>query len=451
MMKRFLLSILLSLLLLLQIACGGSTTEPTVSASDGQVAVEPTAPPEPTDEPTPLPTVVPTLPPPIIVAEDATEAPTEAPTNTPEPEPTATPEPTFLPPWPTGQFGYGIQSHAIVGDPAYPMDVAANQLGLDWMKVQLRWSFVESQQGQYDWGIWDAIVNEAEKQGLYLMFSVVTAPSWSRADGKTDGPPDNYDDYYNFLITLLERYENRVHAIEVWNEQNIIREWDTPEGAKVLPYIDFLAGAYDTIKTEAPDVIVISGALAPTGFHDEFNAWDDFIWMDVAIEAGLVEYADCIGVHHNGYNIAPDIAFDEQDRMDPADSYFFRGPVDNPHHSWSFKTTLDGYAEKVQAVDPDMQLCVTEFGYATNEGYDAFPEGFEYVQDNSLQEQADYIVQAYQEMQASGDVWLTFLFNLDFGNKGQGPTDDNVPYSIVDTNGAPRPAFFAIADMEKVR
>ena len=94
---------------------------------------------------------------------------------------------------------------------------------------------------------------------------------------------------------------------------------------------------------------------------------------------------------------------------------------------------------------------MTEFGWGCSEGYDSYPEGFGFVNDNSLEEQAQYIVQAYQQMQASGTVWLAFQFNFDFGNKGNGPTDDPVPYSIVDVNGVPRPAFGAIAAMEKVR
>ena len=107
-------------------------------------------------------------------------------------------------------------------------------------------------------------------------------------------------------------------------------------------------------------------------------------------------------------------------------------------------------AQKVQAVDPNKKLCVTEFGWATSEGYDAPPQGFEFALDNTLQEQADYLVQAFQTMHDSGNVWLAFVFNYDFGNKGSGPQDDPVPYSIIDVNGAPRPAFEALAAMEKV-
>jgi hypothetical protein len=68
-----------------------------------------------------------------------------------------------------------------------------------------------------------------------------------------------------------------------------------------------------------------------------------------------------------------------------------------------------------------------------------------------LEEQAQYIVQAFQQMHDSGNVWLAFLFNFDFGNKGDGPTDDPVPYSLINTEGVPRPAFEALASMEKPR
>ena len=110
---------------------------------------------------------------------------------------------------------------------------------------------------------------------------------------------------------------------------------------------------------------------------------------------------------------------------------------------------MDGYVERVRAYSPDMKLCVTEFGWASSEGYSAAPEGFGFALDNTLQEQADYLVQAYQQMHAAGDFWLVFAFNFDFGNKGSGELDDPVPYSIVDLNGIPRPAFGAIAAMEK--
>ncbi|MDX1615092.1 MAG: hypothetical protein R3300_12340, partial [Candidatus Promineifilaceae bacterium] len=237
--------------------------------------------------------------------------------------------------------------------------------------------------------------------------------------------------------------------IEVWNEQNLDREWATAEGLVAASYVDFLSQANAAIEGIDTNIIVISGALAPTGVSDRVSAVDDFVYMDELLAAGMLDYADCVGAHHNGYNIPPDMPFDQTSTFPEASTAFFRGPFDDPHHSWSFKTTIDTYAEKVQAVNPNMPLCVTEFGWATVEEYDTYPEGFGFALDNTLEEQATWIPQAFQLMHDSGDVWLAFLFNFDYGNKGNGPTDDNVAYSLVNTEGVPRPAFGAVADMPK--
>ena len=103
----------------------------------------------------------------------------------------------------------------------------------------------------------------------------------------------------------------------------------------------------------------------------------------------------------------------------------------------------------MQAIDPNKKLCLTEFGYASSENMGGRPQYFEYFDDNSEAEQAQYIVQAYQQMHDSGDVWLAFLFNFDFGNKGDANTDDTVGYSIIRPDGVPRPAYGAVADMPK--
>jgi hypothetical protein len=329
------------------------------------------------------------------------------------------------------------------------MDVVSNQLGMDWVKVQLEWPLVQPDPETFQWFFYDGVVDEARAHGLRLLFSVVGSPPWTRVAGNENGPPDDVSHYTAFLTELLNRYPGQIHAIEVWNEQNLDREWATAAGLSPRDYVQFLAQAQETIKAIDPNIIVISGALAPTGVHDGVSSYDDFIYLDEALAAGMLKYADCVGAHHNGYNIGPAVPFDQTGSDPNAASAIYRGPFDNPHHSWSFRTTIDTYAQKIQAADPDKKLCVTEFGWASSEGYDAYPTGFEFAQDNTLEEQAEFIVQAFQQMQDSGDVWLAFLFNFDFGNKAGGPTDDPVVYSIVDTNGIPRPAFSAVAEMPK--
>ncbi len=433
--NRYLL-ILLLLLFGAAVACGGQASDDGAVTSEPASAGAATTPPQQEAAATLPPPVVATQPEGGAVEEPAAEAPVAT-----------VPAPVY--PWPADRFGYGTQSHAVVGDPAFAMDVVRNQLGMDWVKVQMEWPLVQPDPETFQWFFYDGVVAEANRQGLNLMFSVVGAPAWTRASGTENGPPDDYAHYTNFLTELLNRYPGQVHAIEVWNEQNIDREWSTPAGLSPANYVEFLRRSYETIKAIDPNVIVISGALAPSGVHDQVTSYDDFIYLDEALAAGMLNYADCVGAHHNGYNIGPDVPWDQTGNTPEAATATFRGPFDNPHHSWSFKTTVDTYAEKVQAIDPNKKLCLTEFGWGSSEGYDSYPEGFEFVNDNTLEEQAQYLVQAFQQMHDSGDVWLAFFFNYDFGNKGGGPTDDPVPYSVVDTSGIPRPAFGAIGEMEK--
>lgn len=436
-MKQIRWVLFFTAVLLIVVACGGAETEPEAAVSD-------TASDTVTNPPTPEPAATPTLaPPPVVVVEEGGE-------DTPESQPEIIAEEKIRP-WPTDKFGYGVQVHgnATVGDPIFTMDTVQNQLGLDWVKMQIQWWLIHPSPDADQWFFYDGVIDEAANHKRNLMVSVVGSPDWTRAAGNHIGPPDDYNEYANFLTELINRHPGKIDAIEVWNEQNLDREWQTANGISPEDYVRFLEVAYNAVKAADPDIIVISGALAPTGVSNWVSSADDFEYLDRALAAGLLNYADCVGAHHNGYNIGPDVAFDQAGSTAEAATAVFKGPFDNPHHSWSFKTTLDTYAQKVQAVDPSMKLCVTEFGWASSEGYDVVPEGFSFAQDNTLEEQAAYIVQAYQQMHDSGNVWLAFLFNYDFGNKGSGPQDDPVPYSIIDVNGIPRPAFSAVADMEK--
>lgn len=355
-----------------------------------------------------------------------------APTSSPAPSPTR-PHPAAL--------AIGVQVHGYVGDPRDTLRVV-RQVGFPWVKQQVLWSMHEPEPGRYDWGILEGFLIVAERERLRVVLSVVTAPTWSRAAGGVHGPPDRPEDLARFLRALIRRHRGRIHAIEVWNEQNLRREWQTPDGLRPEAYVALLRAAYTAIKEEAPEIMVISGALSPTGIDDGVNAVDDFRYLREMVAAGFLSYADCVGVHHNGYNIGPDVAAEEAPALPEAQTARFRGPFDNPHHSWSLKSTVWGYREIVGDAKP---LCVTEFGWASAEEYGVAPPGFEFALDNTLEEQARWLVEALDRMRAWSFIRMAIVWNLDFAPKGFGPArDDNVLYSLVDTRGVPRPAFSAL-------
>jgi hypothetical protein len=353
-------------------------------------------------------------------------------------------------------FGYGIVVNGVGGgDPAYWMGLV-DSLGLGWIKQQVKWHDFENTPGEMDWSGFDGVVDEANRRGLKVMLSVVDAPEWSRSytdDNPEGAPPDNLELVADFMGRLVDRYKGRIHAIEVWNEQNLDREWDTAEGVDAERYVEMLRLSYQAIKSRDPNIIVISGALSPTGVRatdpenpDRVTAMDDFDYLDQMIGLDALSYCDCVGAHHNGINMPPDVAWNEG-YNDPTAQ--FRGPFDDPHHSWSFKSTLWGYHERIEAAGSDLPLCVTEFGWPSAEGFGGYPVQMEYALDNTVEEQAEWNVQAFQLMREWGFVRLAFLWNLNYSQLGTGPADPNAPWALIKLNGAPRPALHAIREMEK--
>lgn len=365
-------------------------------------------------------------------------------------QPTEPEQPAFVPPDEDLTFKPGIQVKVAndLNVDVIDGDLRTVQgLNMNWVKVQVRWEIIEPQRGQYDWSSLDVMMERLLFFQIRPMLSIVTAPDWARESGvnlEEHGPPADYGEYVNFVRTLLNRYEGQVYGVEVWNEQNISREWTSTRGLSARDYVNLLSQTYNMVQQTSPGTIVISGALAPTGVDDGIGAIDDFRYMQQMIDAGMLNVTDCVGTHHNGYNIGPDVRFDNVPN-DP--TAIFRGPFDNPHHSWSFRSTMEGYIQRIRAAGSDKRLCVTEFGWPVSEDIGAYPRGFEFAADNTLQEQAEFLVDALDYMESSGDFWLVFVWNLNYGPQaGWNPDDDNVPYSLIGPGFNFRPAYDAVRD-----
>lgn len=397
----------------------------------------------------PLPTQAP-----IVVTQPL---PTPLP---PTPVPQAANKTCTYPAPPASGFGYGIQSHVYFGEGDFDVWMGMiNDLGMQWVKIQARWEDLEPEKGQYNWFFLDGVLDEACKRGIHVMLSVVAAPEWTKANPlppeKGAAPPDDIQLYAEFLGKLIDQYPGKIGAIEVWNEQNLEREWNTAEGVNPAAYIKLLQAAHATIKQRDPNLIVISGALSPTGINckGEFPnctpegrtiVVDDVTYLRQFIEGGGLQYADCIGTHSNGTNLPPTA----DGNNPPADKtgYTFMGPWNNPHYSWSLKSQIEAYAKMLNG---QKRQCVTEFGYASPmDG--KFRPGFEFAADVTEEKQAKYLVDAFNWMRDSGQVQMAFLFNLDYGPKGgDAAEDDNVIFSIIHKSSIPRPAFMALQQMPK--
>lgn len=349
------------------------------------------------------------------------------------------PSPTPTPGPPQTGLGYGIQVHLLGQDKAQVLR-SVNSLGFQWVKQQIEWKVFEPVRGQIQWGELDAIVDAAEAHNLKLLFSVVKAPTWARSTSSEDGPPVNYQDYWNFMSALASRYAGRVEAYEIWNEQNLRREWngDTLSASR---YVQLLAGAHDAVKAADPAAIVVSGALAPTGWNDGVTAIDDRIYLEAMYAAGLKSYSDAIGAHPNGWANDPSAYCCRQEPDVPSH---------NDHPSFFFRHTLEDYWNTmVRWGDGGARIWATEFGWGSVDGLGVTPEpGYEFVAYNTLAEQAEYLTEAFSMARSYNFLGAMFVWNLNFCPVA-GAGAEQCYWGILGPDWSPRPAYGALQSMPK--
>ncbi|MBI3243984.1 MAG: hypothetical protein HYZ49_17010 [Chloroflexi bacterium] len=358
----------------------------------------------PTETPTPTPTVTPVIPP---TSTNTPPLPTVAVTATqpPPPPPTivrSTNTAAQAPPVLAGDFELGGQ----VSSFNYPDQM--KQAGMTWVKRQQRWGPGSNPAEAAGY------INDAHGKGFKILLTVLGDPETLRGGAN----------YAEFATYVGEVAALGADAIEVWNEMNIDREWPAGE-INPATYTELLKGAYNAIKTRNPATLVISGAPAPTGFFGGCSGagCDDGFYIQGLVNAGALNYVDCLGIHYNEGVLSP-----TQTSGDP------RG---NPnHYTRYYQTMVDTY---YNAGGGKRKLCFTELGYLSGDGYspplaEAAP-GFAWATDTSADEQALWLAEAASLSRQSGKVRLMIVFNIDFTAWGQDPQGG---YAIIRPgNGCP--------------
>jgi LysM repeat protein len=309
-----------------------------------------------------------------------------------------TPPPTAVPgqPPPSGGFELGGQVFSF----SFPDQMRG--AGMNWAKSQINWN-----QGDPA-SIAQGAIDAAHSRGFKVLLSI------KGNAGQLAANPTQY--YQNFATFLGGVAALGPEAIEVWNEQNIDREW--PAGQiNGAAYTQMLSAAYQAIKRANSNVLVVSGAPSPTGFFGgtcQNNGCDDNVYIRQMASAGAGQFMDCVGAHYNEGILPPD-----QRSGDP------RG--NSSHYSRYFFGMLDLYA----SVFPSRPICWTELGYLSPEGFGPLPASFSWAANTSVQEQAEWLARAAILSRNSGRVRLMIVWNVDATEYG---ADPQAGYAVVRGN-----------------
>ncbi|NJL95215.1 MAG: hypothetical protein HC915_16600 [Anaerolineae bacterium] len=268
---------------------------------------------------------------------------------------------------PAPHLGYGIHL-----DPNVPVDPAlVDVLGMDWVKL-----YADGQIPQFP-----------NKRILFR-----EDMRWREDLGSVE---------QHFASRAAQLWSQGVDAIEVHNEPNLWIEWE-PRLPNAREYTQILCAAYRGIKSTVPNMIVVSGGLAPTVTTPDLRAITDVDFARDMLAAGAGNCFDAFGYHPYGFNAPPEAA--------PSIGVL------------NFRRAELIHATLQEAGIFGKQIWLTEFGWLRDPAEDgvacsdADPEfaGFGWMRVDS-NTQADFLVRAFGYADRNWE-WAgpMFLWNLNF-------------------------------------
>ncbi len=312
----------------------------------------------------------------------------------------------------------------------------AKEAGLGWVKQQFPWEEIEPERkGEYldpvsrssSWAKFDGIVGACEAQGLQIVARLDRPPDWTRLDNTyQEAPPDNLEDYGDYVFAFVRRYAGRVKYVQIWNEPNIFPEWGN-QPVDPARYVEMLKIAYRRAKEADPEVQVLCAPLAITlgQEHPDPGKWiamSDLAFLEAMYEAGAKAWFDIYSANAFGMDRPPE---------DPADPN-----VLNFQRVTLHRAIMEHYGDAGKAI------------WFNEYGWNAAPETL--TADRLIwgrvteEQQADYTVRGI-EMARRDWPWAGVFMIWYFRQVGSIPVDNAAYYfRMVDVDFTPRPVYTAV-------
>jgi polysaccharide biosynthesis protein PslG len=380
--------------------------------------------------------------------EPASGSPTEdvpafATATTGSDQPVNTPAPTNTPATtanvPSG-FAYGWNV-ALRGD--RDSDVHNEQTiqavldsGFTWVRFQLEWSQFERNDDQWDPLPLDRKIDALNAAGINILLVINKAPDWAIGGPNGEFLAD-YQELAELTSFVANRYAGKVQAYEIWNEQNLAHE--VGGNVQVEDYFEILRAGSEGVRAGDPNALVVFGGLTPNGMTDPSIAIDDVEYLKLIYQyrgGEISQYFDIMGAHVNSTHNPPDTMWPDN----PSDEEGW-----NDDDSFYFRRAEQLRQVMVDAGDEAKPMWLTEFGWTTENQ----AAGYEYGANNTEEEVADYLVRSFEICATEWD-WCTgaFAWNLNWSTLTP-PEDEKFPWSALNADWSPRPAYDALTAMPK--
>lgn len=175
--------------------------------------------------------------------------------------------------------------------------------GLPVVRQRFDWNQLERLRGVYDWKAMDRVVAAAAAHGIDLIAVLDGTPPWARRPADAENPlapPEERADFGQFAAAVAQRYADRLHIYQVWDEPNIAPHWGA-QGVNAADYAGLLREAAIQIKAVDPTAVVMTAALAPTLEENAVNL-SDITFLDQLVSRGAAGWFDAVAAQPYGFD-----------------------------------------------------------------------------------------------------------------------------------------------------
>jgi hypothetical protein len=360
-----------------------------------------------------------------------------------------------------GVNAYNIQYEAEPAKVTRTLELARD-LGAHYVRIQMPWEdieisakgdFVDHKNNKDAWAKYDAIVAEADRLGLELIARLDRPPAWAREianstpefqeglarDGNSTGPPDEVDDYADFVGAVAGRYRGKLRFFQIWNEPNLKNEWNWRTPAPI-EFLELLRAGYLAAKAANPDAVILFPSLSPTDGRDKKAPMSELEYLDQVYALGGKPYFDIMSAQAYGLGQPPDEHRYIRPRLLPD------RPIDT-RIDVSRVVLLHEVMERNG--DAQKAIWISEFGYnsAPEQKPDADPQSWpirrvNWGQPVSEDLKGDYLVGQLQRARAEWPwIGVMNVWFLRWGGPDPDPNDPTPYFALLQQDFTPLPAY----------
>ena len=207
--------------------------------------------------------------------------------------------------WGTNAVLYDDRDVGLIGSLGNPGKIGA--------RVTFYWSDIEPTDGNWQFTVYDDLVNRAASARIPLLGVLAYAMKRvANAAGSMSGdpwalsfcPPDEAEQFAAFAGMVAARYP-QVLDWEIWNEPNTAYFWrPTPDPTR---YVELLRQSYAAVKAANPNATVALGGLSPGSGNGQVNTMSAASFLESVYQNGGKNYFDAVAFHPYNDGVSPDV------------------------------------------------------------------------------------------------------------------------------------------------